>query len=364
MSILELRNVTKRFGDVIAVEDISFEVAQGEYVVMVGPSGSGKTTLLLMLGGFESPDSGHILLNDEVVEDLPPAQRNTATVFQDYALFPHMRVLTNVEFGLKMRRIGKQERRERALEMLELVGLKDLGERRPHELSGGQRQRVALARSLVVHPDIILLDEPLGALDAALRRQMQRELKAIQKKVGITFVHVTHDQEEAMHVADRLLVIHQGVLEDNGTPHRIYHRPRSRFGAEFMGDNNLVEGTVTARRDGELRLETAIGEFSLRTENEASRADLDVGARAVFAVRPENVRRADDSNRSENSIVGAVVKEINFAGSYTKLVTELDDFGEFTVQLHSADAPDISSGQTISLSFDADDAFLLDERDG
>ena len=364
MSILEFRNVTKRFGDVIAVEDMSFEVAQGEYVVMVGPSGSGKTTLLLMLGGFESPDSGHILLNDEVVEELPPAKRNTATVFQDYALFPHMRVLSNVEFGLKMRGIGREERRRRALEMLELVGLKDLEERRPHELSGGQRQRVALARSLVVHPDIILLDEPLGALDAALRRQMQRELKAIQKKVGITFVHVTHDQEEAMHVADRLIVIHHGVLQDNGTPHRIYHRPRSRFAAEFMGDNNLVEGAVTALRGRELSLETAIGDFSLRADAEASLDDLEVGARVTFTIRPENVRRAGDSGQSENSIAGATVKEINFAGSYTKLVTELDGFGEFKVQLHSADAPDISLGQSISLSFDSGDAFLLGRRDG
>ena len=332
MPILEFRNVTKRFGEVMAVDDVSFEVSQGEYVVVVGPSGSGKTTLLLMLGGFESPDAGQIVLNGEVVEDLPPAKRNTATVFQDYALFPHMRVLGNVEFGLKMRKVGKEERRRLALEMLELVGLKGLGERRPHELSGGQRQRVALARSLVVHPDIILLDEPLGALDAALKRQMQRELKSIQQQVGITFVHVTHDQEEAMHIADRIIVIHHGVLQDHGTPQRIYYRPQSRFAAEFMGDNNLVEGAVTALRGREVSIETVIGEFKLRTDD-AGLAHLAIGSQAVFTIRPENLRLAESAQQDGNVIAGAIVKEINFAGSYTKLITQLSGFGELTVQL-------------------------------
>ena len=358
MSILTLRNITKRFGDVVAVRDVSFEVDQGEYVVMVGPSGSGKTTLLLMVGGFEYPDTGHILINDEVVDDIPPAKRNTATVFQDYALFPHMRVQRNIEFGLKMRGATRQERRQRAREMLELVGLEGLGARRPHELSGGQRQRVALARSLVVHPDIILLDEPLGALDAALRLQMQRELKRIQQKVGITFVHVTHDQEEAMHVADRIIVIQNGVLEDNGPPHRIYYRPRSRFTAEFMGDNNLVSGLVTASGSNQVSIEADIGTFRVATGNTAE-LGLQPGAEALFAVRPENVRLAGRTPGNENVIAAAMVKEIIFAGPYIKLVTEVQGLAELKVQLHSARAPDLAVGRSVDLSFRPDDAFLL-----
>ena len=327
MSILALRNVSKSFGDVAAVRDISFEVDQGEYVVMVGPSGSGKTTLLLMVGGFEYPDAGHILINDEVVDDIPPARRNTATVFQDYALFPHMRVQRNIEFGLKMRGATRQQRRERALEMLELVGLEGLGSRRPHELSGGQRQRVALARSLVVHPDIILLDEPLGALDAALRLQMQRELKRIQQKVGITFIHVTHDQEEAMHVADRIIVLHDGVLEDNGTPHRIYYRPRSRFTAEFMGDNNLVAGRIIGLDAGNVIIESEIGTFRVATGNTVE-VGIEIGARALFAIRPENVRLTGKAPSGDNMIVAALVKEIIFAGPHIKLVTEVQGLAE------------------------------------
>ena len=358
MSILALRNVSKSFGDVVAVRDISFEVDQGEYVVMVGPSGSGKTTLLLMVGGFEYPDAGHILINDEVVDDIPPARRNTATVFQDYALFPHMRVQRNIEFGLKMRGATRQQRRERALEMLELVGLEGLGSRRPHELSGGQRQRVALARSLVVHPDIILLDEPLGALDAALRLQMQRELKRIQQKVGITFIHVTHDQEEAMHVADRIIVLHDGVLEDNGTPHRIYYRPRSRFTAEFMGDNNLVAGRVIELDAGNVSIESEIGTFRVASGNSVE-VGLEIGARALFAIRPENVRLTGKTPSGENMIVAAMVKEIIFAGPYIKLVTDVQGLAEIKAQLHSAQAPDLAVGRPVDLCFRPSDAVLL-----
>lgn len=358
MSILALRNVSKGFGDVVAVRDISFEVEPGEYVVMVGPSGSGKTTLLLMVGGFEYPDAGHILINDEVVDEIPPARRNTATVFQDYALFPHMRVQRNIEFGLKMRGATRQQRRERALEMLELVGLEGMGSRRPHELSGGQRQRVALARSLVVHPDIILLDEPLGALDAALRLQMQRELKRIQQKVGITFIHVTHDQEEAMHVADRIIVLHDGVLEDNGTPHRIYYRPRSRFTAEFMGDNNLVAGRVTELDAGNVSIESEIGTFRVAAGN-TGKVGLEIGARALFAIRPENVRLTGKTPNGENMIAEAMVKEIIFAGPHIKLVTDVQGLAEIKAQLHSAQAPDLAVGRTVDLSFRPGDAFLL-----
>ncbi|MBE9552237.1 MAG: ABC transporter ATP-binding protein, partial [Proteobacteria bacterium] len=230
------------FGDKVAVEGIDLEIEEGAIVVLLGPSGGGKTTLLNILGGFLTPTQGRVFIAGADVTEMPAARRPTTTVFQDYALFPHMTIAGNVGFGLKMRGIAGAERAERVARALDMVGLAHTAERRAHELSGGQRQRVALARALVVEPSVLLLDEPLGALDMKLRRQMQEELKAIQRKVGTTFVHVTHDQEEAMAIADRIVVMNNGFIEDMGEPERIYLRPASRFTANFMGENNLIEG--------------------------------------------------------------------------------------------------------------------------
>ena len=243
-----------RFGAFTALSDITLDIAAGEYVVLLGPSGCGKTTLLSILGGFIAPSEGRVTVGGRDMTHVPPAKRPTTTMFQDYALFPHMSLRDNVGFGLRMAGIGRRARHERAEALLGMVGLEGAAAKRPHELSGGQRQRVALARALAVEPDVLLLDEPLGALDLKLRRAMQDELKAIQRRLGTTFVHVTHDQEEAMAIADRIVVMNAGRIEDQGPPDRVYRRPASLFAAGFMGEMNRIDAMG---RQG--RVETAHG---------------------------------------------------------------------------------------------------------
>lgn len=277
---LVLDRVAKRYGEVAAVDDVSFTVAPGTYVVLLGPSGSGKTTVLSMLGGFTLPDSGRVLLGGDDVTALPPARRPTATVFQDYALFPHLDVLRNVGFGLAVRGTAKREIEKRVEAALTLVGLADFARRDIAAMSGGQRQRIALARALVTAPALLLLDEPLGALDLALRRLMQEELRRIQRAEGRTFVHVTHDQEEAMAIADLVVIMHRGRIEDIGPPARVYERPRTRFSAGFLGESSVIEGVVSARADGRLTIDTVFG----RLDVEGDRA---TGDRVALAVRPE-----------------------------------------------------------------------------
>ena len=237
---VSIRSVSQRYGPATALDDVSLEIAAGEFVVLLGPSGCGKTTLLNLIGGFAEPVSGTILIGGKDMSGVSPAARPTTTVFQDYALFPHMSLADNVGFGLRMRGVSRPERRAKAEEFLALVGLPGKADRRPHELSGGQRQRVALARALAVAPDVLLLDEPLGALDLKLRRAMQDELKAIQRRVGTTFVHVTHDQEEAIAIADRIVVMNAGKIADIGPPREVYLRPGSLFSAAFMGEINQI----------------------------------------------------------------------------------------------------------------------------
>jgi spermidine/putrescine transport system ATP-binding protein len=237
---VSIANVSQRYGTALALKDVSLEIVAGEFVVLLGPSGCGKTTLLNIIGGFAEPTEGTVLIGGQNMGGVAPKDRPTTTVFQDYALFPHMSLRDNVAFGLRIRGVSRASRAAKAEAMLALVGLEGRGDRRPHELSGGQRQRVALARALAVEPDVLLLDEPLGALDLKLRRQMQDELKAIQRRVGTTFVHVTHDQEEAMAIADRIVVMNHGRIEDHGPPREVYLHPRTLFTAGFMGEVNRV----------------------------------------------------------------------------------------------------------------------------
>ena len=241
---VRLENVVKRFDDAVAVDGISVEIPRGSFFALLGPSGCGKTTTLRMIGGFEEPTEGHIFLGDQDVVGLPPYKRDVNTVFQSYALFPHMSIEDNVGFGLERKGVAKGELKGRVAEMLELVGLSGFAKRKPRQLSGGQQQRVALARALVNHPRVLLLDEPLGALDLKLRKQMQLELKRIQSEVGITFVHVTHDQEEAMTMADTIAVMNGGRIEQLGPPTELYERPATAFVAGFLGASNLLPGTV------------------------------------------------------------------------------------------------------------------------
>ncbi len=248
--MIELRQVSRAFGAVVALDRVSLTIAPGEFFALLGPSGSGKTTCLRLIAGFDHPDHGRILLDGEDVTDVPPFERNVNTVFQDYALFPHMSVAENIAYGLRVRRVGSAARRKRALEMLDLVRLGDFGDRRPNQLSGGQKQRVALARALINQPKVLLLDEPLGALDLKLREEMQTELKGLQQRLGITFVFVTHDQGEALSMADRVAVFSQGRVEQLDTPRALYTRPRTAFVASFVGSANVVAGTLAERLTG------------------------------------------------------------------------------------------------------------------
>jgi putative spermidine/putrescine transport system ATP-binding protein len=244
---IELRLASRRFGSVVALDNVSLTIASGEFFALLGPSGSGKTTCLRLLAGFDRPDSGSVWLNGVDVTNVPPHRRNVNTVFQDYALFPHMSVADNVAYGLRVRGVAVAERRERAREMLSLVQLESFGDRRPAQLSGGQRQRIALARALINQPQVLLLDEPLGALDLKLREDMQTELKSLQQRLGITFVFVTHDQGEALSMADRVAVFNQGRIEQLDTPRDLYARPRTAFVADFVGSANIVPAAIAAR---------------------------------------------------------------------------------------------------------------------
>ncbi len=251
-----LRGLSKRFDEVVAVDAVDLDVAAGEFISLLGPSGCGKTTTLRLIAGFEKPDQGSILIGGEDVARLPPYRRDVNTVFQSYALFPHLKVLDNVAYGLKQRGFTKQERHDKARAMLELVRLPEVESRKPKQLSGGQQQRVALARALVMEPKVLLLDEPLGALDLKVRRQLQIELKRIQETVGVTFVYVTHDQEEALAMSDRVAVMNGGRIEQVGTPREIYDSPRSKFVADFIGETNFIEqdGTIVAVRPERVQL--------------------------------------------------------------------------------------------------------------
>jgi putative spermidine/putrescine transport system ATP-binding protein len=294
---VRLVGLRKRYGDVTAVDGIDLDIGRGEFFTMLGPSGSGKTTTLRVIAGFERPDEGTVELRGQDVSRLPPYARNVNTVFQDYALFPHMTVQENVEYGLRVKKVPRAERRRRAEEVLALVRLEGFGNRKPAQLSGGQRQRVALARALVNRPQALLLDEPLGALDLKLRQQLQVELKRIQRELEITFVYVTHDQEEALTMSDRLAVFNEGKIEQVGAPAEVYERPASEFIAGFVGVSNVLE------RDG------------LR-----------------FTLRPEKIRMLSDGEGPADSRVElGVIRDVVYVGSVTRYHVELDAGGELTV---------------------------------
>jgi spermidine/putrescine transport system ATP-binding protein len=297
MPLVSIENISHSFGPTRVLDDVSLTLAPDSYTVLLGPSGSGKTTLLSILGGFLTPQKGRVLIKGQDCTGLAPAKRPTATVFQDYALFPHMTIGANVGFGLRMKGVAKTERDQKARAMLEVVGLASTFDRKPHQLSGGQRQRVALARALLVEPTVLLLDEPLGALDLKLRRQMQDELKAIQKRVGTAFIHVTHDQEEAMALADHVVVMNHGRIEDQGPPERVYARPATRFTATFMGESTIVPGKVTNGM-----IETPLGRFPAPD-----------GASHV-AIRPEHVSLGGD--------IPAQVTEVVYQGSFRRVTAK------------------------------------------
>jgi spermidine/putrescine transport system ATP-binding protein len=313
---IRIENVSKRFGEHVAVDDISLEIEQGEFFSMLGPSGCGKTTTLRMLAGFEVPSEGRILLEGEPVEEVPPYKRDVNMVFQSYALFEHLDIADNVAFGLKRRKVSKQEIEQRVREALELVNLAERAGARTNELSGGQKQRVALARALVNRPKVLLLDEPLGALDLKLRKQMQVELKAIQREVGITFVYVTHDQEEALSMSDRIAVMEFGRVAQCGPPEEIYEHPTGEFVAGFIGISNLISGIVAD--GGQVRIANG-------TQVEAELPDgVSRGDTVNLSIRPEKIAIAEEVTDQMVSMQGTVEARV-YLGVMTQLTVSLDD---------------------------------------
>src|SRR3954449_7210917 len=328
---IRLAGVRKTYGEVTAVDGVDLEIRRGEFFTLLGPSGSGKTTCLRMIAGFERPDEGSIELAGDDVSRLPPAERDVNTVFQDYALFPHMSVAENVAYGLKVRKVAKGERAQRVEEALAMVRLEGYGDRRPSQLSGGQRQRVALARALVNRPRVLLLDEPLGALDLKLRQQLQVELKRIQNEVGITFVYVTHDQDEALTMSDRIAVMDGGRVLQVGTPRDVYEEPGSRFVAGFVGVSNLLELPVERSDGGALTLRLG-PEDSVSAEHAGAVAQ---GAIAIVTIRPERIALETQAARGDCHARGKVTESL-YAGPTSRFVVELDGGGELMVVMQNA----------------------------
>jgi spermidine/putrescine transport system ATP-binding protein len=357
---VRLVQVVKRFGDVVAVDRIDLDVHDGEFFSLLGPSGCGKTTTLRMIGGFEEPTSGLIELQGEDVTWLPPYRRNVNTVFQNYALFPHLTIFENVAFGLRRKGVRGDEVRSRVTEMLALVELPGFERRRPTEISGGQAQRVALARALINRPAVLLLDEPLGALDLKLRKQMQVELKRIQQEVGITFIYVTHDQEEAMTMSDRIAVMNKGRYEQLGDPESLYERPATRFVAGFLGVSNLLPGRVDGAEDG-----YAVCRLADDTRVRVPRAQVDGHSAVDVGVRPEKIRMlapsADPPNGS-NGLTGTVV-DASYLGVSTQYIVETRHGERVTVYEQNVERTVHGSlhrpGEEVRLSWSPDHTFAV-----
>ncbi|MEZ0234564.1 MAG: ABC transporter ATP-binding protein [Actinomycetota bacterium] len=352
--------VTKRFGDVVAVNDVSITIPGGEFFSMLGPSGCGKTTTLRMIAGFEAPDAGRIVLQGADVTHVPPPKRNVNMVFQAYGLFPHMTVGENVAFGPKIKKWSREETRERVAEAIRTVRLDGFEDRRPGQLSGGQQQRVALARALVNRPAALLLDEPLGALDLKLRKEMQLELKDLQQRTGTTFVYVTHDQEEAMTMSDRIAVMNGGVVEQLATPKELYQRPASAFVAGFIGTSNLIELRVDRRDDGLLTMDLGDGQRILAVAPEGASGD------ATITVRPEWIKLSTGEVGDRACHVGGTVVDVVYLGSVTQMIVLLPTGERLTVHRLNdevgADEP--RPGQQVMLHWAAEHSYVVGSEAG
>ncbi len=354
---VELRSVTKYYGSLAAVDDVSLQVRQGEFLSLLGPSGCGKTTTLRMISGSEQPDLGEVVIGGENAVGIPPYKRNVNTVFQAYALFPHMTILDNVAYGLKQRKMGKSERYARARETLELVKLTGREHHRPAQLSGGQQQRIALARALVMSPRVLLLDEPLGALDLKLRKAMQIELKRIQQQVGITFVYVTHDQGEALSMSDRIAVMSNGKIEQLGEPREIYDRPSSAFVADFIGDMNFLHAVVVESGDGNFSADAGAS-IVIRGRGEGA-----PGERVRIGIRPERLVVHPYTPRTgENVAAGDVITKM-YLGDQLQIVARLANDVEVVVREQRAEADrgldDLHPGDRVTVQWDETAPFVL-----
>jgi spermidine/putrescine transport system ATP-binding protein len=358
-SAVELRNVSKWFSgpdgkEVLAVDNMQLAILDGEFFSFLGPSGCGKTTTLRMIGGFEIPTGGEVAIDGVVQSDMPPNKRPVNTVFQHYALFPHMNVFDNVAFGLQMKKVSKAEIRQRVLETLDMVEMSGMESRKPKQLSGGEQQRVALARALVNHPKVLLLDEPLGALDLKLRKTMQLELKALQERVGITFIYVTHDQEEALTMSDRIAVMDKGVALQVGPPEEIYERPKTRFVADFIGETNFLDGTVEEISDQSITV-SIDGQIPVQAYSETPLAK---GQSVSVAIRPEKLQLDD------NGTVKATVEETIYIGTDTRYIVRLTDNTSVTVReqnIHPEHRRIYRAGDAVGLNWNPEHALVLTE---
>lgn len=349
-----LDSVSKNFDKITAMENVSLQVRKGTFLTLLGPSGCGKTTTLRIIGGFESPSRGSVYLKGRDVTDVPPYKRETNLVFQDFALFPHMNVFNNIAFGMRMRGSSKREIKKRVQEMLHMVGLSDVTHRKPNQLSGGQRQRVALCRSLIMEPAVLLLDEPLGALDAMIRKQMQAELKNLQIKLRRTFISVTHDQEEAMTMSDEIAIMNQGRVEQVGTPHGIYEKPISRFVATFLGDCNLLDVEIVDAKPDKVKVRApGLGTFLFRPPQDWQYDTPHT--HMSMMIRPENIAIAHKQQAYENRING-IVKESVYKGAITEYIVQTD-FSEIKLQIQGKS--EIKPGENVTVTWKDTDCYLI-----
>jgi spermidine/putrescine transport system ATP-binding protein len=348
---VELSAVTKRFGEFVAVGDLTLDIYEGEFFSLLGPSGCGKTTTLRMIAGFEEPTEGGISVDGDQMSGVPPYRRPVNTVFQSYAIFPHLNVFDNVAFGLRRSGVRGEDLRKRVTEACEMVQLSGFERRKPNMLSGGQQQRVALARALVNHPKVLLLDEPLGALDLKLRKEMQLYLKNLQHEVGITFIYVTHDQEEALTMSDRIAVMNEGRVQQVADPPTLYEHPKNRFVADFIGQTNVFSGTVESVSGGRVTLRTVSGE-----KVEATAHEVEIGEEADAAVRPEKIRFGSEG---DNTSI-ARIRQIVYLGVSTQYIAELPDGQELVLyqqNIREEDHPE--EGEEVSVAWDARNCLIL-----
>ena len=353
---IEVKNLVKTYGNVYALKNVDLNIADGEYFVLLGPSGGGKTTLLRSIGGFIRPDSGSVNIKGQNVDDLPPDRRPTSMVFQGFALFPHMNVSQNIGYGLKLKSIDKNIIENKVNKMTDLVGLKGLSNRMPHELSGGQQQRVQLARALILENDVLLLDEPLSALDAQLRKDMCIELKRLQKTVGISFVHVTHNQEEAMSVADRIAIIADGEMVEQGTPKEIYSNPKNKFTAEFIGEKNIFEGKIKDFNKTKVVVDIDNDNIEIANNNYKVKKNQKVS----LSIKSESIQikkiSKTNSKVSNNQIVGKI-SEITFLGQFVRYLVVLNNNQEIQVRSYE-EIVNLKVHDTVSLSWKLEDFHL------
>ena len=356
---IEVKNLVKTYGNVYALKNVDLNIADGEYFVLLGPSGGGKTTLLRSIGGFIRPDSGSVNIKGQNVDDLPPDRRPTSMVFQGFALFPHMNVSQNIGYGLKLKSIDKNIIENKVNKMMDLVGLKGLSNRMPHELSGGQQQRVQLARALILENDVLLLDEPLSALDAQLRKDMCIELKRLQKTVGISFVHVTHNQEEAMSVADRIAIIADGEMVEQGTPKEIYSNPKNKFTAVFIGEKNIFEGRIKDFNKTKVVVDIDNDNIEIANNNYKVKKNQKVS----LSIKSESIQikkiSKTNSKVSNNQIVGKI-SEITFLGQFVRYLVVLNNNQEIQVRSYE-EIVNLKVHDTVSLSWKLED-FLLHQN--